>query len=395
MKDKWKVIIIAACGIGILCALIVSVLAVRYLGGRKEEYRSIKVSDISGTVRVERTSAGVLDAYIGMLLQSEDIIQTDEESYLYLKMDEDKYVLLEPESRARIVASGNGQDSKTSIYLEKGAIVNRLDVDLSEESVYEINTPNSTMAVRGTNFRVEIRYDDNGASYTNVAVFEGTVGCRLKFPDGSVDEKEVSGLGGSGIRIKGDDSDSVYIVIDGPVDYASLSVETLNFLAEVIKEGVPLSITEEELQDIINKKMNTNDERETDEESQTSTESVLEEETESTTSAITKEPASTVVQPEQNTKAAKSSHGAEYAESSETFTKEEPTSQSVYTEESSGEEWLTEEPSGEEIFTEEETSGEEIFTEEEPPGEESTAEKEALDQETTMQELIPGNADAV
>lgn len=219
-----------------------------------EEYRNIRISECSGTVQVERSDTGVLEAYTGMMLQSEDILTTGEESYLYLKLDEDKYAMLEPESRARLVASGNSQDSKTSIYLEKGAIVNRLDVDLSADSVYEVNTPNSTMAVRGTNFRIEVRSDENGTSYTDVSVYEGTVACRLIHPDGSVDEEAVSGTGGNGIQIKGDGEDSVYIVIDGTIDYEELPVETLEFLEAVMKEGVPLSISEEEMGTLIETK---------------------------------------------------------------------------------------------------------------------------------------------
>lgn len=240
--------------LGMLALLLITLPSCGSKKAENEEYRNIRISECSGTVQVERSDTGVLEAYNGMMLQSEDILTTGEESYLYLKLDEDKYAMLEPESRARLVASGNSQDSKTSIYLEKGAIVNRLDVDLSADSVYEVNTPNSTMAVRGTNFRIEVRSDANGTSYTDVSVYEGTVACRLIHPDGSVDEEAVSGTGGNGIQIKGDGEDSVYIVIDGTVDYEELPVETLEFLEAVMKEGVPLSISEEEMGTLIETK---------------------------------------------------------------------------------------------------------------------------------------------
>lgn len=63
--------------------------------------------------------------------------------------------------------------------------MNYLSEKLNEKSSYEVTVPNSTMAVRGTVFRVAIVYDEDGDSYTTVQVFDGIVGCRLVFPDGT------------------------------------------------------------------------------------------------------------------------------------------------------------------------------------------------------------------
>lgn len=49
--------------------------------------------------------------------------------------------------------------------------MNYLSEKLSEKSSYEVTVPNSTMAVRGTVFRVAIVYDEGGDSYTTVQVF--------------------------------------------------------------------------------------------------------------------------------------------------------------------------------------------------------------------------------
>lgn len=254
IKNKQILRMITVCMVCVLAVLLLGSGRAPYVYGKDEEYRNIKIYDISGTAKVEREIIGELDAYTGMMLQSEDVITTEKDSYLYLKMDEDKYALLEPESKIRLVASGNSRDSKTSIYLEEGAIVNRLDKDLSKDSIYEVNAPNSTMAVRGTNFRIEVIRNENGESRTYVYVFEGTVACHLIFPDGSVDEREVLAEGGSGIEIFGDVKDSVYVVIGEKVDYESLSLETLKFLAAVAEKGVPLSITEEDLKELIEQK---------------------------------------------------------------------------------------------------------------------------------------------
>lgn len=254
IKNKQILRMVTVCMVCVLAVLLLGSGRAPYVYGKDEEYRNIKIYDISGTAKVEREIIGELDAYAGMMLQSEDVITTEKDSYLYLKMDEDKYALLEPESKIRLVASGNSKDSKTSIYLEEGAIVSRLDEDLSKDSIYEVNAPNSTMAVRGTNFRIKVIRNENGESRTYVYVFEGTVACHLIFPDGSVDEREVLAEGGSGIEIFGDVKDSVYVVIGEKVDYESLSLETLKFLAAVAEKGIPLSITEEDLKELIEQK---------------------------------------------------------------------------------------------------------------------------------------------
>lgn len=223
----------------------------------EESYRDIRVYELKGQVQVERPEIGTLDAYLGMMLETEDVLITGEDGFLYFQMDGDKYALLEPNSRVRLVASGSGRKSKTCFYLEEGAIVSRLDVDLGQESVYEVNSPNSTMAVRGTNFRIQVIYDENGVGYTYLDVFEGTVACRLIFPDGTLDEEELTALGGSAVGIRGDEEDSIYLLDGEEIDYPSLKRETLEFLLQVAQTGVPLSISTEDLEALIAQKRET------------------------------------------------------------------------------------------------------------------------------------------
>ena len=242
MGKKRKKIIIFAGGILFLAAIICAVL---FSINRKEEYRTIQIYKIEGSAAVDRDGVGSIDAYDGMMMQSGDTVCTDKESCLYFKMDEDKFALLEPESTVRMEASGTSTDSRTTFYLESGALVSRLDRKLSPKSVYEVNTPNSTMAVRGTIFRIEVTYDENGVSYTNVYVFDGTVECRLIFADGSVDENVKQAQKGMLIRIRGDNTTSEYIVDDGTIDYGQLPAEVLRFLKAAIEEGIELPVSKE------------------------------------------------------------------------------------------------------------------------------------------------------
>ncbi len=244
MGTKGKKIIITI-GIVLLAAML---CGFSLFQKKDDEYRMIRVYKTEGSVIVDREGVGSIDAYDGMMMQSGDTVNTGKESCLYFKMDEDKFALLEPESTVRIEASGTGSDSKTVFCLESGALVSRLDSKLSPDSVYEVNTPNSTMAVRGTIFRTEVTYDENGISYTNVYVFDGTVECQLIFADGSVDEEVKQAQEGVMIRIRGDNTTSEYILDNGTVDYRQLPARVLEFLIDAIEEGIELPLSKEELE---------------------------------------------------------------------------------------------------------------------------------------------------
>ncbi len=242
---KNKKVILAAIGAGVLLVAVCVILFM--FSGNDEAYRSIRLYRIEGTATVERDGLGMVDAYVGMMLRSGDIVHTGKDSFLYFKLDEDKYALLEAESTVRIEASGTNADSRTVLQLETGSLVSRLDSKLSPDSVYGVNTPNSTMAVRGTVFRIEILWAENGDSYTNVYVFEGTVDCQLLFPDGRKDDAVKPAEGGMRMRIRGDDTISEYITDDGTVDYGELPAEVLEFLKMAVEEGVDLPVSAEEL----------------------------------------------------------------------------------------------------------------------------------------------------
>ena len=229
----------------IIMLIVLGMIALVGCGKKEEDYRQIQVYKIDGTAKVARQGSS-MDAYENMQLQSGDIIETIADSYLQLKLDEDKYILVEPDSKISLQATGNSVDSKTSIYLEKGAVVNQLDNPLSKDSSYEVTTPNSTMAVRGTTFRVEITYDEKGESHAKVAVYGGKVECNLVFPDGTITEP-VMVEAGTEVLVWGDDVESDY-VWSGKTDYEELKLKVIDFLGVIIDRGEELSITKEEIE---------------------------------------------------------------------------------------------------------------------------------------------------
>lgn len=237
----------------------------------------IQVLEVSGPAVVERPSVGAMEVYAGMRLESGDTISLGEESWLQIKMDEDKYALAEPGSVLRLEASGSSADSKTVIHLEKGAVSNRLENQLSAGSSYEVNTPNSTMAVRGTVFRVEITWNEEGAAIADVSVYGGKVASRLIHPDGTVDSEDqaVEIPDGSMVQVWGDDAYSIYVTRNEKLNMEELKQKTLHFLGEALDAGMELSVSQEELEELI-EKMTTQTEP-----SETAAEPTLEETTES------------------------------------------------------------------------------------------------------------------
>lgn len=239
-------------GAAIIGLLIVSALIISFGMKKEESYRDIKVMSIKGTATVERASVGALDAYEDMKLESGDRLSVDSSSSLILSMDDNKYAMLEPGSSLTLEADGTRENSRTVIHLEAGAVMNYLSEKLNEKSSYEVTVPNSTMAVRGTVFRVAIVYDEDGDSYTTVQVFDGIVGCRLVFPDGTISEEEVQLAPGKEVLIHGDTEISEYVGDKGhDIDYTTLNREALEFLLFCIDDGSDLCLTREEVEELL------------------------------------------------------------------------------------------------------------------------------------------------
>ena len=194
--------------IGATAAVVAGVIALVMWPKKEAGYRTIQIYQLDGKAEVTRKNQGTIEPYVNMMLQSGDEGKTYEESYLYLKMDEDKYLLAEPLTQFRLEAAGTAKNSKTKIEIDEGAVVSHITEPLSAESSYEVKSPNSTMAVRGTSFRVYVWYDENGVSHTALEVFEGTVSVKLIYPDGSESEDAKQFTEGQTVFIWGDSETS-------------------------------------------------------------------------------------------------------------------------------------------------------------------------------------------
>lgn len=163
---------------------------------KKEEYRNIRVTEVTGDVTVNRDGQTGLKAYVNMNLQSEDELITEEGAKVTLRLDDDKYVIVDEDSKLLLIAGGTEEDSATRIELEYGAVFSDIKDKLSENSEYEVVTPSAAMSVRGTQFEVVYRElkDEAGKlleKVMKVLTFEGEVYVK---PEGSK-EKRVSKAG--------------------------------------------------------------------------------------------------------------------------------------------------------------------------------------------------------
>lgn len=240
-NKKKKILILGAITLLILILVVIFILILN----KEESYRIVKIYELDGTATVTREDTGEIEIYPNMVLASGDEVYL-KEGLMTLKLDEDKYVYVEEDTRFSLVAQGNASNSKTSIHLIQGAIINEIRSPLPEDASYEVHTQNSSMSVRGTTFRVAVYYDEDGTLFTKVSVFDGKVETQLVYKDGTKADPRMIEYGKETIIFE-DDTNTDYL--DGITDikYEELSVQALETLLKLVKEGLVLSVSEEEI----------------------------------------------------------------------------------------------------------------------------------------------------
>lgn len=267
-------------------------------GEEKEEaYRSIQVYTLDGTATIERSDIGAIKAVENIYLESEDRTSIFEESSMRLRLDDDKFVMAEENTIFTIVAQGTKENSKTSIHVEQGVIINEIDKPLSDGSTYEVTTPNSVMAVRGTVFRVEVLKDESGEIYTYVATCDGKVETRLIMPDGTIQEEPIVIEEGKEVVIFMDENETECVTEVQDIRYEDLPIQSLEFLRDVMEKGTIFrgmdsqkieGYIEQKQQELSNKENNPVDDVNSDE-NQSNVEETKDEEKEEQNSDTTQE----------------------------------------------------------------------------------------------------------
>lgn len=238
--------------------------------GKSQGYRMMQVYQIKGDATIDRETIGVMNAYENLNLISGDKVEIAQESYMRLKVDEDKYVLAEAGSIFQIMAAGSKESGKTEIQLEQGAVTIEVQNKLSDAASFEVTTPNSVMAVRGTVFRISAETDENGEPITRITVLEGTVSVQKKDESGKLSDEQVVGYGNEAIVYK--EAQDLQIKILDEISTTELPLEVLEFLQEIAIQRRELSITSDEIKELIDQMENKETETEETEGTETETE---------------------------------------------------------------------------------------------------------------------------
>jgi hypothetical protein len=185
-----------------------------------------------------------------MNLVSGDAVVVSKDSFAKLKIDDDKYVLAEANTRFTVNGNNNSKSSNYKLNLDYGAITTEIQKKLNKDSTYEVVTPNSTMSVRGTEFRIEVTKDKDGQIVTNIQVFEGTVAVVHDNYSGN----EILVEKGKCAQVTGDDASTKLTYTDKAMtlnDISNLPQVTLKFLVNSINNGKDLCFSKDEICSLI------------------------------------------------------------------------------------------------------------------------------------------------
>ncbi len=233
-------------------AVVAVVLGVMFLG--KDAYRTIAVEETNGISIVENQKDGSNTAYEGMHLYSGDDVKVQDDSDLTMLLDMDKYVYAEEKTHFWLEAEGDSEKSKTKIHLEDGSELSCLRTELTEGETYEVDTPNSVMAVRGTVFRVTVYYDSNGVAWTRLEVFQGGVYVELKTLEGEFNGVSEVFTAGEAALIRASNDFSEFVVgengsVKHEIAYKEIPQKTAMQLISYMDMGEELCIGKELLMD--------------------------------------------------------------------------------------------------------------------------------------------------
>ncbi len=249
----------------LVTVVVVAAAAIVYMVTKEETYRTISIEELTGTTLVCAEDKEAANAYAGMHLYSGDDVSVQKESDMTMVLDMDKYVYAEPETHFWLECAGSADDSQTIIRMAAGSILNRIKDNLNEGEVYQVDTPNSTMAVRGTVFRVTVYRGEDGLVYTLVEVLEGKVQIDLKTETGEYNGVSEVFEAGEAALIRGNSEFSEFVVseegsVKHPIAYKDIPQNTAKKLVEYIDDAEELCIGKELLQDyteLVEHKMET------------------------------------------------------------------------------------------------------------------------------------------
>ena len=244
-------ILLACVGTLVVTAVVVGAI---FLFGGEETYRSIAVENLQGVTIITDEDLEKKEAYKGMYLISGDDVQVQATSNVTLKLDADKHLYGSEGTHFKVECVDGEKSGKKVIHLMEGSILNRLESKLKDSESYEVETPNATMAVRGTVFRVTVNRDENGMIYTLVEVFDGQVQVDLKKENGDYNGVSDTFGAGESALIRGNTEFAEFVVGEenqykNEIAYKELPQNVAKELVAYIDDGEELCIGKELLMD--------------------------------------------------------------------------------------------------------------------------------------------------
>ena len=183
-------------------------------------YRTIAVEELNGITRI-LNQGGTNDAYVGLHLKSGDDVTVTSESDMTLSMDTDKYMFAKENTHFWVEAKGKQSETRTKVHLDEGSTLCRIDNKLTSKESFDVETPNATMSVRGTVYRVSCYKGTSGDTYTVVDVLEGEVFVQAKMENGESTEESRLLPAGKRAIIRSDPTISEFVKVK---DYEKIEV---------------------------------------------------------------------------------------------------------------------------------------------------------------------------
>ena len=150
-------------------AIVIGVILVVVLTSGEGSYYTIKLMDHKGNVKIDRDGKS-LEAQQDMKLRDKDYVTVPSDGFLRINCDKSIYAYFEHNTEASINA---GRDKKLKIKLVKGEMVVEIQRKLADDESFNVVTPNTTLAIRGTVIAVKTNTTSDGVVETVNYCLEG------------------------------------------------------------------------------------------------------------------------------------------------------------------------------------------------------------------------------
>ena len=230
MKKKGLIITICIAAVAIAAVIVGLIIAKNSdtsSGNLGLGYRSIEIYEVGSGTQIIRDGVE-MSAFKGLKLYAGDKLTVPADEYAHICLDGDKYIYLEANTGITIrEASGSSGSGRTVVFVDYGNMTTELRCKLSDDSIYEIETPNTSMAIRGTITMTKVVPLSNGQVFSSNYVYESKVAYTVYTEeDGQVAASECSLKAGEGLSLYGESVE--------PEN--RLAIETKSFTPETLVE---------------------------------------------------------------------------------------------------------------------------------------------------------------